>query len=116
MKSNAIVSLFLERKDRFGCVGLSAKQADWLSGQLAREQRIDLGRGRHHSLTVQDANGVYYKFAVYPNGAGFIKPFDGDKPQEDQSESSRQYLLDVITKLRAEGNVIAADALEATLK
>lgn len=116
MKSDAIVTLFLERKDGFGCARLSVKQTAWLSGQLVREQKINLGQGRHHPLTVQDTNGNFYKFAIYPNGAGFIKPFHGDEPQAQSVDETNAKLLEAVANLRALGHTLAADELEKAMK
>lgn len=70
MKSQELVSMFLSRADEFGTVGLTKKQAAWLLGLIARD-----GNRQHGPVfTVRDESGTYYKFVVYPNGAGFIKP------------------------------------------
>ncbi len=116
MKSTDIVTLFLERKDQFGCVGLSVKQSAWLSGQLVSEQKINLGQGRHQPLTVKYASGNAYAFAIYPNGAGFLKPIEEVFEQNQNSENEKAYLLSVIAKFRAEGNSVAADELEKAIK
>jgi hypothetical protein len=115
MKSTAIVSLFLERKDRFGCAGLSRKQVAWLGDQLGKEHGAELFRDKHHPITVWDASGNAYHFVIYPQGGGLIKPMPVDS-LTGMTDETKKKSLEAAAKLREAGHAWAADEIEKALK
>jgi hypothetical protein len=110
MKSQEIVTLFLQRKNEFGVVGLTKKQCSWLVGQLSYEGEL---RSRHY--TVWDNNDVAYHFNVYPQGGGFITP-----PTVPAAyvvpENELQRMQELADKLRGEGNEPGALMIEDTMR
>lgn len=68
-----LVSMFLDRADEFGCVGLSRKQVSWLCDVWFRDYP-DWPYSRHHPLLVKNEDGEYYDLCIFPQGGGFLRP------------------------------------------
>lgn len=76
MDSRQIVSAFWENKNEQGWVRLSAKQVQWLVGQLRREQLVP--EGPLKEISIQGKLGEYFKLIIRIDGTGELSPNHND--------------------------------------